>query len=131
MSSEKVPTSGGAKPAVTFDVFIFFRRRLLGHIARIDAHGDDVELFADVKFEFAERAADAFHHHAAEHRTSVVHEIEQDRFAAVQLAEPDDPAAFVAKHQVEWKLRIEVLSNRDFAGELRRSGGVVGECGAG
>ena len=48
-SGQEVPAVGGAETAVAFDVLVLLHRRLLGRVARIDADGDDVELFADVE----------------------------------------------------------------------------------
>ena len=78
------------------------------------------------KLQLGERVGDAVHDHRAEHRAAVVHEVEQDRLAVIEvLAEADDVAGFVAEHEVERELGVEVLRDGDFAGELRRGFGVL------
>ena len=109
-SGQEVPAVGGAEAAVAVDVLRLLHRGLFGRVARIDADGDDVELFADVETELGERVGDAVHDHGTEHRAAVVHEVEQDRLAVVEvLAEPHDVAGFVAEHEVERELGVEVL----------------------
>ena len=124
-TGEKVPATGRAESSVPPDVFLFLGRRLRRHVTRIDAHGDYVEFLSHVELQFGERAGDAFHHQAAEHRTAVVHEVEHDRLAAEFITETDDASRLVAEHHVERQLGVEVLLNVDAAGKGGRCGGGI------
>ena len=52
MPGKKVPSARRIQTAVAFDVGVLFGRGLLGHVARIDTHGDDIEILADIELQF-------------------------------------------------------------------------------
>src|ERR1041385_35114 len=122
---EEVPGAHRLEAAVALHIFLFLRRGVARGVARIDADGDDLVLLAGIELQRGERGDDALHDHAAEHRAAVVHEDEEERLRAVRvLAEADDAPRLIAEHRVERQLRVEMLLDADFAGELRR--GVAG-----
>ena len=85
----------GAGAVVPLQVGRLLRRRQLRRLLRIEAHGDDVELLADAELQHAQRARQAVQHLRAEHRALVVHERQDHRPLAEELAEPHVTAGFV------------------------------------
>ena len=113
-----MPAVLGVRALVALQVRRLLRRRELRGLLRIEAHGDDVELLANAEFEHAERARQAVQHLRAEHRALVIHEREDHRPLAEEVAEPHVAAGFILEWQFERHLRVQLLVEADLGQQL-------------
>ena len=73
-----------------------------------------------LNFSTPRRARQAVQHLRAEHRALVVHERQDDRPLAEELAEPHVTSRFVLERQIERQLRVELLIEPDLGQQLRQ-----------
>src|SRR5262249_1053274 len=78
VSGKEMPTLLRAASAITLQSRSLLGGGHLRRFARVDAHVHNVKFLAHIEFQDAERAGQSSQHFAAQHRTLVVAEIEND-----------------------------------------------------
>src|SRR4051794_38324769 len=96
-----MPACGRFGTTVACEIgFLFVRRKTRGFL-RIDAEGDDLELFARRPLDFLERIDEPIQRERAEIRALIINELNQDGAAAPEKAlERNDFAGLIPKTQV-------------------------------
>ena len=114
-----MPAFGGAGAAVHTGVQLLLYAREVRAFARIDAHGDDVVIFADVQRDVAQAGFHTAQHLRAQHRAAVIHQREHHGLLAEVLAEGHGVAVLITEREVERNRLIELLVDADFLEQLR------------
>src|SRR5439155_7034512 len=134
-SRQKMPSPHGACTLVALEVARLLRPRRCRRVPRIEADGDDLEVFSRLERGDAQRAREPVEDERAEHRTVVIREREHDGPRAEVLAKPHHAAVLICKYRIERYRLIQVLIETDLAqrrGHWRRChAGLAFETGRG
>ena len=128
-SGQEMEAGARAVARVVLQICGLLRRGECGGFARIDAHGDELEVLAGVEGQLLQRGNRAVEHEGAQHRAVVVREHQNDRSRAEEVAEPDRASSLVDERQVEGNLAVQVLIDPDVAEDWHTGAGWHGRRG--
>src|SRR6266567_4719708 len=116
-----MPAIFGAGTPVTLQILGLLPGRELWCFARIDADIDDVEIISNVDPQFLERLDQTVVDQSAQHRTVIIAEHEQHRFALEMQPELKLSSVGVTKNQIARDLLSDVLIKSDLGLFVRRT----------
>src|SRR5262249_51134209 len=128
---QEVPVSGGGGPTIALNVALFLAGGDLRRLLRIDADGDDVELFADGEVHLLEGGDHRLGLQDAGAGGFIEDHVQDDRLLPEKIAEADGLAVVIREGGVQRDLRVQFLVYADRRGVRRgvRRGRDLRACG--
>jgi hypothetical protein len=111
-SIEEVLALLGARPLVAFEVGLLLARRQHRRLARIEAHGHDIEFLADRLVDHAQRTLEAVEHLRAQHRAFVIHKRKDHGLPPEVIAQLHGLAVLILERQIQRQRLVQTLLER-------------------